>query len=181
MYSLVRKTLEIYIWEKRIITPADIPSDTLAYQSRKDAVFVTLYQNGRVIGSSGRIQCQKENTVYECIDITLSCLKDPRFSPALQSPEWLAQVHIRVDIFASTDRRMIQSIDELDTRTEWLILLSQNLWVMSVVLPHMIHLDPTPQRYFGLVCQKAGLDPKNLTRSDYVLYALKTEESTDMV
>ncbi len=118
MYSLVRKTLEIYISEKRIITPADIPSDALVYQSRKDAVFVTLYQDGRVIASSGRIQCQKENTIYECIDITLLCLKDPRFSPALQSPEGLTQVHIRVDIFSATDRRMIQSPGELDTRTE---------------------------------------------------------------
>ena len=44
----------------------------------------------------------------------------------------------------------------------------------------MIHLDPTPERYFALVCQKVGLDPNTLTHADYVLYALKTRESTDM-
>lgn len=45
----------------------------------------------------------------------------------------------------------------------------------------MVHLDPTPERYYALACEKAGLDPMKLTHSDYVLYTLKTRESTDMV
>jgi hypothetical protein len=76
---------------------------------------------------------------------------------------------------------MIQNVSEMSIRDEWLILLSQNLGVISIVLPHMIHLDPTPERYYTLACQKVGLDPAKLTHADYVLYALKTRESTDMV
>jgi hypothetical protein len=86
-----------------------------------------------------------------------------------------------VDTFSPEDRRMIQNASEMSPRDEWLIILSQNLGVMAVVLPHMIHLDPTPERYFTLVCQKAGIDPAKLTHADYVLYALRTRESTDMV
>ena len=99
MFNLVRKTLEAFILEKRIITQADFPLDTAEFVSKKDAIFVTLYHNGRVIASSGRIQCQKENTVYECIDNTLLCLKDARFGTSLQSAENLADIHIRVDVF----------------------------------------------------------------------------------
>ena len=181
MYKLVRKTLETYINEKRIITQSDIPTDLLSMMSTRQSVFVTLYMDGRVIASSGRIQCQKENTIYETIDVTMLCLKDSRFVSSLQSPENLLNIHIRVDTFSPEDRRMIQSATEMSVRDEWLILLSQNLGVMSVVLPHMIHLDPTPERYFALACQKVGLDPNTLTHADYVLYALKTRESTDMV
>lgn len=181
MYQLVRKTLETYINEKRIITQSDIPAELLPMMSTRQSVFVTLYMDGRVIASSGRIQCQKENTVYEAIDATMLCLKDSRFASGLQSSENLAKIHIRVDTFSPEDRRMIQSASEMSPRDEWLILLSQNLGVMSVVLPHMIHLDPTPERYFALACQKVGLDPNTLTHADYVLYALKTRESTDMV
>ncbi len=181
MYSLVRKTLETYINEKRLIIQSDIPADVLSMMSKKDNVFVTLYYNGRVIASSGRIQCQKENTVYECIDNTMQCLKDPRFTLNLQSPENLANIRIRVDVFGPGDRRMIQSVSDLSVRDEWLMLLSQNLGIISVVLPHMIHLDPTPIRYLELACQKAWLDLSKLTSSDYVLYAIKTNESTDMV
>ena len=181
MHNLVRKTLEIYTREKRLITQSDFPADTITMMWKKEAVFVTLYHDGRVIASSGRIQCQKENTVFECIDNTLLCLKDARFTSVLQSSENLANIHIRVDLFGHEDRRMIQNISELSVRNEWLIFLSQNLWIMSVVLPHMIHLDPTPERYYTLACQKMWLDPTKLTQSDYILYALKTREFTDMV
>ena len=181
MHALVRKTLETYLREKRIVTQSDIPTDSIPMMSTRQSVFVTLYSDWRVIASAGRIQCQKENTVYECIDITLLCLKDPRFSTSLQSVDNLPNLHIRVDTFGAEDRRMIQNISEMNTRDEWLIFLSQNLGAMSVVLPHMIHLDATPERYYALACQKAGLDPIKLTHADYVLYALKTRESTDMV
>lgn len=181
MYQLVKKTLEAFINEKRIITQSDLSGDMQEFANKKDAVFVTLYFEWRVIASSGRIQCQKENSIYECIDNTLLCLKDPRFSENLQSSENLANIHVRVDLFGHENRRMLQKINELNIRDEGLIFLSQNLGIMSIVLPNMIHLDPTPEKYFNLSCQKAGLDPVKLVPSDYILYALKTQQYTDMV
>lgn len=180
MHSLVKKTLEIYINEKRIITQPDFPNDIVSMMWKKESVFVTLYHDGRVIASSGRIQCQKDNSVYECIDNTLLCLKDPRFSVGLQNPESLANIHIRVDTFTAEDRRMIQDVKELNVRDEGLMFLSQNLGVLSIILPRMILIEPTPEKYFQLACQKSGLDYRNITHSDYVLYALKTRESNDM-
>ena len=118
MISLVRKTLEVYLGEKRIITQSDFPTDIAAYTSKKDAVFVTLYYEGRVIASSGRIQCKKENTVLECIDNTLLCLKDERFSPALQTLEMLPGIRVRVDVFNAQNRRILQSISDLDISKE---------------------------------------------------------------
>jgi AMMECR1 domain-containing protein len=118
MHQLVRKTLETYLDEKRIITQSDIPADMLPMMSTRQSVFVTLYMDGRVIASSGRIQCQKENTLYEIIDATMLCLKDSRFASNLQSSENLSKIHIRVDTFASEDRRMIQSVAELNIRDE---------------------------------------------------------------
>ncbi len=87
MHTLVRKTLEIYIKEKRLITQSDFSPDIISMMGKKESVFVSLYYEGRVIASSGRIQCQKENSVFECIDNTLLCLKDPRFTLALQSSD----------------------------------------------------------------------------------------------
>lgn len=181
MLSLVRHTLELYLREKRLITQSDFPADIAPYLAKRDAVFVTLYHEGRVIASSGRIACQKENSVFECIDNTLLCLKDERFSLSLQSPETLAKIHIRIDTFSPQDRRVLQSIDELDVSREGLLLLSQNLWIISLVLPHMLHVDPKPANYLALACKKAWLDLAKLTPSDYVLYGLKSVEITDMV
>ena len=118
MHALVRKTLETYLRDKRIITHSDIPADLMSMMSTRQSVFVTLYSDGRVIASSGRIQCQKENTIYECIDITMLCLKDSRFAISLQSVDNLSNLHIRVDTFGTEDRRMLQNISEMNTRDE---------------------------------------------------------------
>lgn len=51
MHNIVRKTLEIYLREKRLPTQADISAEHLKYLNEKSAIFVTLYLNGRVIAS----------------------------------------------------------------------------------------------------------------------------------
>ena len=43
MYTLVRKTLEIYLTDKRVPTLSDIPSEITPFLSSKEAVFVTIY------------------------------------------------------------------------------------------------------------------------------------------
>lgn len=179
MYDLVRKTLDTYLREKRIITLSDFPSDATQYTTMKDAVFVTLYHEGRVIASSGRIACKKENSLFECIDNTLLCLKDPRFTLEIQDIAKLPDIHIRTDRFRPENRRVLRDIAELDTSHEWLMLLSQNLWILSVILPHMVHIDTSPWQFFALACKKAGIDSTTLTPSDYVLYGLTTTSESD--
>lgn len=179
MYTLVRKTLETYLRENRIITISDIDAALLEYAKTKMSVFVTLYYQGKVIASSGRIQCKKDNTLYECIDNTLLCLKDQRFTAEIQNPEKLAEINIRVDRFTAQNRRVLHNIEELDTRDEGIMFLSQNLGKLAIILPRMVHLDSLPVNYFILACQKVELDPAQLTPADYVLYGIKTESEAD--
>lgn len=155
MHQLVRKTLEIYLREKRVITQSDFPADTTPHLVTRDSVFITLYYEGVVIASSGRIQCKKENTAFECIDNTLLCLKDERFLANLQNPESLEKIHIRTDRFSPKNRRILRNINELDITKEGIIFLSQNLGVMSIILPHMVNVGSTPESYFSLACKKA--------------------------
>ena len=124
--SLVRKSLEIYLREQRIITQSEIDQNLLPYASKKEAVFVTLYKEGRVIASSGRIQCKKENSLFECIDNSLLCLKDERLGESLQTPEMLEKISIRVDRFSADKRRVLQKYEDLDITKEGIMLLSQN-------------------------------------------------------
>lgn len=176
---LVRSTLEIYLREKRIITQSEFPPDTLSEASSKDAVFITLYYEWRVIASTGRIQCKKENSLFECVDNTLLCLKDERFAPALQVLESLDKIRIRVDRFAPKNRRVLSKIDELDIRNEWLILLAQNLSALSIILPHMVHVGSTPESYLELAAKKAWVDITSLDSREYVLYGLTTVSESD--
>lgn len=58
-------------------------------------------------------------------------------------------------MFGPQDRRVLQSIDQLDVSREGIILLSQNFWVLSVILPKMLHVDPKPANYFALAVKKS--------------------------
>lgn len=179
MFAIVRNILDTYLREKRVITLSDFTWDISDYTGSKDAVFVTLYYEGRVIASSGRIVCKKENTLYECIDNTLMCLKDPRFGWEIQDVNALSKIHIRTDRFSAADRRVLRDIAEIDTKTEWIMFLSQNLWKFALILPNMVHIDSSPTAYFDLVCKKVQIEPSKLTPSDYVLYGFKTKSETD--
>jgi len=177
--ALARKTLEIYLREKRIITQSEFGEGAIQYTSLKEAIFVTLYHEWRVIASSGRIQCKKENSLFECIDNALLCLKDERFAPSLQNPDALEKIHIRIDRFGPEKRRVLESIESLDIRSEWIILLSQTLSVLSVILPNMVHVGSTPEAYFDLACQKVGFNPKEMNPQDYFIYGLSTTVESD--
>lgn len=179
MYTLARTALDIYLREKRVISLSEFPPEMKQYSSLKDAVFVTLYHEWRVVASSGRIACKKENSLYECIDNTLLCLKDPRFTAEIQDISKLPNIRIRTDRFRSENRRVLRSIEELDTSKEGLIFLSQNYGALSVILPHMVNMNSSPEEYFSLACKKAGIDPETLTTADYVLYGLTTISESD--
>ncbi len=177
MHLLARKALETYLKEKRVLAQSDVNSQMLAYTTQKNALFVTISHEQKVIASAGRIQCQKENSFQECIDLALLTLKDPRFTTNFQNAEELEKLSIRVDILSPASRRVLQSIDELDIKKEGIIFLSQNLGVMSIILPNMIKNDPSPQKYFELACKKAGINPADLQAGSYVIYGLSTEVS----
>ncbi len=177
--QFVRKILEIYLGEKRIITQSEFPNELISHASSKEAVFVTLYREWRIIASSGRIQCKKENTLFECIDNSLLCLKDERFLSALQTPEGLSSLSIRVDRFWTDKRRVLSNITDLDIRNEGIIFLSQNLGALSVILPNMVHVGSTAESYFDLASKKAWLDGKSINPDEYVIYGFITEAETD--
>lgn len=121
----------------------------------KNAAFVTLYHAGKVIASQGRIQCKKENTLYEVLDLTLACLTDSRFSENLKNPDMIANISVRVDILTKESRRILKNISELNIRDEGLIFLSQNLGKMSIILPNMVKINPTPENFLEIAKKKA--------------------------
>lgn len=172
MYNIVRKTLEVYLKEKRLVNQSELESTDLQFLAEKKAIFVTLYGENKVIASAGRIQPQKENSLNECIDIALNCLKDPRFSANLQNPESLSSLKIRVDSFSGTERKILKNISEISSELG-LIFLSQKLGKMSVILPNMLTNNPSPEKLFEIAKKKAGIETA-IEPADYIIYSFPT-------
>lgn len=110
------------------------------------------------------------------MDLTLSCLKDPRFSANFQNPDLLSQISIRIDIFDNSMRRQLKNISEL-TADEGVIFLSPALGKMSVILPNMI-TSQTPNKALDFAKQKAGVSA-DISANDYFIYGLKTNVLKD--
>jgi AMMECR1 domain-containing protein len=139
-------------------------------------VFVTLYLNGAVVASSGRVHAIQKHTLSECIDNAVLALKDSRAGAVTAAN--LANVRIRVDIVQSSDRRLVANHSELNPREEGMILLSQNLAKLAVVLPKIVTPGTDSLEIFRILCQKAGM-PMAQDPADYVLYAIRSTVYTD--
>jgi AMMECR1 domain-containing protein len=107
MHKITRRIIETYLKDKKILTIEELGLSGNEHESTKNLVFVTLYKNGSIIASSGRIHLKKPNTLIELIENSLFCLRDTRFSEAVKNPDELANVQIRVDIIKPEGRRVL--------------------------------------------------------------------------
>ena len=180
MHKIARRIIETYLKEKKILTVEELGLSWHEHETSKNLVFVTLYKNGSIIASSGRIHLKKPNTLFELIENTLFCLRDPRFVVAVKNPDELTQVHIRVDMIRPEDRRILQKISDLDIKREGLILLSQTKNSIGVLLPSITNVASTPDEYFQIVCKKAGLISWDMKPEDMVLYAIASTIFSDL-
>lgn len=174
--TLARNVITSFLESNHIPSVGDLSLAEHPDVQTRNCVFVTLYKDGRVVASSGRVHPIQANTVSECIDNAVLALRDARAEGLLLSD--LPNVKIRVDVIASNDRRVVGSYEEVNPREEGIILLSQNLNTLSVVLPKIVAPDISARDLFTIACTKAGI-PVSQPPSDYVLYALRSQEYSD--
>ncbi len=175
-HELVRNALKKFLETRTVPMLSDLGVADHADLQTKHLVFVTLYLDGAVVASSGRIHTTQKHTISECIDNAILALQESRASGiTLQN---LDQVRIRVDVIQSVDRRLIANFSELDARNEGMILLSINLAKLSVVLPKIVSPGTSSEEIFRILCEKAGI-PTNQDPADYVLYAIRSTIYSD--
>ena len=180
MQKIARRIIETYLQEKKILTIEELWLSGTEHETSKNLIFVTFYKNGGIIASSGRIHIKKPNTLFELIENTLFCLRDPRFSEAIKNPDEFKNVQIRVDMIRPEGRRILWNISELNIKREWLILLSQSKNTLWVLLPGITNVASTPSEYFQIVCKKAWLDPASLKPEDIILYGIESRIFSDL-
>jgi AMMECR1 domain-containing protein len=175
-HTLVRTVLQAHLTGAPIPSFAELGVESHPDTETKHLAFVTLYRNGEVVASSGRVHNTQQSTIAEARDNALHALQDPRLGQL--SPEALQQIQIRVDVLESSGRRVLPDISLLDARNEGLILLSQNLGKLGVLLPGIVGADKTPQELFAILCAKVNM-PVNQPSSEYVLYGVTSKVYSD--
>lgn len=174
MNEIAKKILESYIFEHRRPTIQELGLSEHEMASSVYANFVTMYLDGKIVASSGRVHPSKWSTLEELIDNVVLALDDPRFSQEVKNPEMSRQLTYRVDLIVPEYRRLITNPEDLDPKREGIIVLCQKQGKLGIILPGMLEVGSADELYRHAVT-KAGIDTKKLKRGDMQLYAIRTK------
>lgn len=174
MHKLARTILESYLFEKKVLTPADIEKIE-KIPKEKSPIFITISDGDNIVASSGRIYPKHETIVEELIENTTLLTEDTRFQPYKDNPEKTRKLHYRVDVFHDEDRRILHHPDELVSATEGMILLCQKQEKVGIILPHMFSSPLSGEEVYHHLIKKINLDTAHLGKWDVILYGVKTE------
>lgn len=181
MHTIAKRILETYIRDQKILTvpELDLDEEQKKYLETKDISFVTIFKNWKVVWSSWRIHIKRDNTILELIDNTLQTIKDERFSQEIKNVEDLGNITIRVDIISNIQRKVIKNLWQIDVKTDWLILISQDYEKAWIILPNISNIAIAPDDLFYLICKKAWLDQDKIKETDYILYKINSTVYSD--
>jgi AMMECR1 len=174
--QILRKILAAHLSKQSFPTIDELWVRNDPILATKNLAFVTLYKNGEVIASSGRIHNVKKSTLQELIENGIIALGDPRAQGQI-TPENLSQIHIRIDIIPPEMKRTLRSYTELQ-RKEGIILFSQSQNFISVVLPHIAWPDRTPMELFQIACKKVWFAPTSSLEWVVILW-IESQLETD--
>ncbi|MCS7201559.1 MAG: AmmeMemoRadiSam system protein A [Dictyoglomus sp.] len=156
--SLVKKAIEVYLKEKKIIDP---PEDIPLELKKRAGSFVSIHtKNGKLRGCIGTILPTSENLAQEIIQNAInSAFRDPRFPPV--TLEELDDLEFSVDILSPLEE--VKSLDELDPKKFGIVV--EKGWRRGVLLPDLEGVN-TVKKQLEIALAKAGIDPSE----DYKIY-----------
>ncbi len=179
MDKIARIVLQTYLFEKKVLKPEEIPEAKLL-PNQKIPLFITVSDGETVVASSGRVYALHP-VAEEIIELTTMIPSDPRFVSYKENPEKARKLNYRVDLLHDADRRILHHPDEIDSKTEGMIVVCQKQEKLGVLLPRMLPGTPSGEEIYHHIAQKIQLDTHTLGKWDLILYAIKTETFEDKV
>jgi AMMECR1 domain-containing protein len=102
MIEIIEQIIKHYLQYKTTPTVNDLKIEDISLLEDKQSLFITLYKNGEIRGSSGNINGNKRPLITELIENTVGALsKDARFPPV--ELKEIQEIKIRLDIITSRE------------------------------------------------------------------------------
>jgi AmmeMemoRadiSam system protein A len=147
---LARRAIEVWVRERRIISPEEFPDAASGISGRAGA-FVSLKKDGRLRGCIGTIEPTRPNLAEEIIRNAISsCSRDPRFPPVRE--EELEGLDISVDVLGEPEP--VSSLGQLNPKKYGVIVRSGPR--VGLLLPDLEGVD-TVEEQLDIARQKAGI------------------------
>lgn len=176
MIEVVVKTLEYYLAHLKEPKLSELSIQDVSSFEKPGSVFVTLYKNWEIRGSSGNIKEIEANLAGELIKNTFAVLSwDHRFPPVKMDE--VKNLKIRIDLIK--ERRILKDgeINSIDPVKNGVIFIKKDYEKAAVILPNISAKLMKGSDFLEVMKQKLSettLDPK-----DYIIYAITTETITN--
>jgi len=180
LVELVKKTVETYINEGKIISPPDdLPKEFL---KRKAGTFVTIEKNGNLRGCIGTYLPTRKHIAEEIIYNSIAAAtEDYRFGP-VENEEL---PYLSYTVYILNEPELVKDIKELDPKKYGIIVktvpISSSGDVVfdghfvaktGLLLPDLEGID-TIEQQISIACQKGGIDP---AREKILIYKFTVEK-----
>jgi len=180
LVELVKKTVETYINEGKIISPPDdLPKEFL---KRKAGTFVTIEKNGNLRGCIGTYLPTRKHIAEEIIYNSIAAAtEDYRFGP-VENEEL---PYLSYTVYILNEPELVKDIKELDPKKYGIIVktvpISSSGDVVfdghfvaktGLLLPDLEGVD-TIEKQISIACQKGGIDP---AREKILIYKFTVEK-----
>ena len=172
MIEVALQTIHFYL--KYFKTPmlSEIQINDNNLLDKKGSLFVTLYKNGEIRGSSGNIKEIQSSLAGEIIENTVGALsKDSRFEKV--KPEEESILKIRIDLITSREILKEGGIASIDPTQNGVLVITKDYSNMAIILPNI-----SPTLFIGadfIPVLKEKLKTKKFDEKDYIIYKITTQ------
>ncbi|MDP2090695.1 MAG: AMMECR1 domain-containing protein [Candidatus Gracilibacteria bacterium] len=172
MISIAKQTIEYFTKYQKAPRVDELKIDNPSLLESNGSIFITIYQNGQVRGSSGNIKEIKTNLVEEIIENTVGAIsKDTRFKP-LKYTE-INDIKIRIDKIVNRKILQDKEIFKIDPTKSGILVIKKDYTAMAAILPNINQILLNGEDLIPILESK--FNTKKFEEKDYILYEIKTE------
>jgi len=144
--------------------------------NKKWNIFVTIYLNWEISGSSWNIKEIKDNIAEELIENTINAIsKDPRFEKLKEKD--IPNIKIRIDEIINRNILEKWEIKILEPIKYWVIAIKKDYEALVVILPNISASILSGEDFLYYLQEKLGI--KEFKEDDYIVYSIETVVSKD--
>lgn len=172
MLEIIEQIIKHYLQYKTTPTVNDLKIEDITLMEDKQSLFITLYKNGEIRGSSGNINGNKRPLITELIENTVHALsKDTRFDPV--ELKEIEDIKIRLDIITSRDVLWDKKLKDIDPSKYGILTIKKDYENIALILPNMHPILLTWSDFIDVL--KSKLSVSEFKEEDYLLFEIKTE------
>lgn len=173
MINIVKQTLQYFLNSGKIPTKNELIITDTSLLQKKATVFVTLYKNGNIVGSSGNVVELENDIVNELIQNSVYSLQDPRFERLTLAD--LEKVKIRIDVI--TSRNILDKpFSELNPAKSGVLVIKKDYSKLSIILPN---ISPTLVSWSDFPKVLSKKLEENFKADDFIIYEIQTQVTSD--